>query len=104
MAKRKTPKVEKPQLETGNVEIQVDGAKVNIPVLVKRLLDDQRSSVQYFEHLLSLWYYKEYNEDTATDFSKELARWTKENVQKFDERMEDFKKHDKENLENSEVN
>ena len=28
MAKRKTPKVEKPQLETGNVEIQIDGAKV----------------------------------------------------------------------------
>ena len=37
MAKRKTPKVEKPQLETGNVEIQIDGAKVNIPVLVKRV-------------------------------------------------------------------
>ena len=102
MAKRKTPKVEK--LETGNVEIQIDGAKVKIPVLVKRLLDDQRASIHYFEHLLSLWYYKEYNEDTATDFEKELARWSKENIQKFDERMEDFKKHDKENLENSEVN
>ena len=46
----------------------------------------------------------EYKEHNATDFTKELARWTKENIQKFDDRMEDFKKHDKENLENSEVN
>lgn len=101
MAKRKTPKT---KLENGTVEITIDGAKVVVPVLVKKLLDDQRRTLTYFEHLLSLWHYKEYNEETATEFAKELATFVQENITEFDERIKQFEKADKENLENSEVN
>tara|TARA_R100000988_G_C3862061_1_gene99774 strand:- start:157 stop:462 length:306 start_codon:yes stop_codon:yes gene_type:complete len=101
MAKRKTPKTKK---ETGMVEVKIDGVDVNVPVLVKKLLDDQRAVVQYYEHLMSLWYYKEYNEETSSSFAKELSSWIKDNTPGFEERIDSFKKRDEENLENNEVN
>ena len=101
MAKRKTPKTKK---ETGMVEVKIDGVDVSVPVLVKKLLDDQRAVVQYYEHLMSLWYYKEYNEETSSSFAKELSSWIKDNTPGFEERIDSFKKRDEENLENNEVN
>ena len=70
MAKRKTPKTNK---EKGLVKVTIDGVEITVPVLVKKLLDDQRSIVQYYEHLMSLWYYKEFDEKTSSSFAKGLV-------------------------------
>tara|TARA_A100001201_G_scaffold112529_1_gene96386 strand:+ start:105 stop:410 length:306 start_codon:yes stop_codon:yes gene_type:complete len=101
MAKRKTPKTDK---EKGMVKVTIDGVEITVPVLVKKLLDDQRSVVQYYEHLMSLWHYKEFNEETSSSFAKELAAWIKDNTPSFEERIENFKKRDEENLEDHKVN
>ena len=101
MAKRKTPKTDK---EKGMVKVTIDGVEITVPVLVKKLLDDQRAVVQYYEHLMSLWYYKEFDEEKSSSFAKELATWIKDNTPSFEERIDNFKKRDEENLESSEVN
>ena len=53
---------------------------------------------------MSLWYYKEFDEETSSSFAKELATWIKDNTPSFEERIDNFKKRDEENLESSEVN
>tara|TARA_B100000963_G_scaffold117975_1_gene102666 strand:+ start:1229 stop:1543 length:315 start_codon:yes stop_codon:yes gene_type:complete len=104
MAKRKTPKTDK---QKGMVDVTIDGVNITVPVLVKKLLDDQRAVVQYYEHLTCLWYYKEFDEETSSSFEKELAAWFKDNTPGFEERIENFKKVDEEkneNLEDDKVN
>ena len=104
MAKRKTPKSQKPEVskKDGNVELTIDGAKVIVPVLVERLLKDQREAIMYYEHVLSLWDYKVYQPNekkilkNKDDYSNELHKFILELVPSYNERMEAFKKHDDE--------
>ena len=102
MAKRKTPKSQKPEAtqQSGTVELTIDGANVTVPVLVERLLKDQREAIMYYEHVLSLWDYKVYQPNekeilkNKNDYSNELHKFILELVPTYKERIEDFKKHE----------
>ncbi len=97
MAKRKTPKS---KTKEGFSNITVDGAEVQVPVLVERLLQDQRSTITYLEHILCLWSYKVYNqEDTTSDeavsFLKEMNKFIENQIPTYQDRIEKFKETDK---------
>lgn len=97
MAKRKTPKA---KTKEGFANITVDGAEVQVPVLVERLLQDQRSTISYLEHILCLWSYKVYNgedntSDDAISFLKEMNRFCEHQIPSYKERIEQFKETDK---------
>ena len=99
MAKRKTAKLKK-SLKEGFANITIDGADVQVPVLVERLLQDQRSTITYLEHILCLWNYKIYNqEDTSSDeaisFMKEMNKFIENQIPSYKERIERFEETDK---------
>ena len=77
MAKRKTPKAKATPNTTATVTI--DGAEIQVPILVSNMLKDQRQTIDYLEHILLLWHYKQYgpNKDFE-DFDRKAA----ENVEK----------------------
>ena len=74
MAKRKTPKAKATPNTTATVTI--DGAEIQVPILVSNMLKDQRQTIDYLEHILLLWHYKQYGpnkDEISKDKSKATA-------------------------------
>ena len=96
MAKRKSSKK-----DSQTVELTIDGAKVIVPILVEKLLKDQKETIHYLEHVLCLWHYKSYSKngikEGGPNYDNELAKFIEEMVPSFKERNKLFKETDQKN-------
>tara|TARA_R110000824_G_scaffold366496_2_gene555166 strand:+ start:64 stop:396 length:333 start_codon:yes stop_codon:yes gene_type:complete len=96
MAKRKSPKK-----DSQTIELTIDGAKVTVPILVEKLLKDQKETIHYLEHVMCLWHYKVYSKNGMKkgepNYEKELASFIEQMVPTFEERSKLFKETDENN-------
>ena len=106
MATRKTPKAKATPETTSSITI--DGAEIQVPILVSNMLRDQRQTIDYLEHILLLWHYKQYdpNKDEISkdkmDYQNEMAAFIQQFIKEWDKRIEAFKDFDKKAAENVE--
>jgi len=93
----------KKKTDEGTVEVTIDGVKITIPLLVKRLLEDQRKSIHYYNHVLALWMYKSYDENSNKSIDHEIASFINESIPEIKEMIEHFKEQDAKQENNLEV-
>ena len=80
------------------VKITIDGKKHTVPFEVHNVLNKQREAINYYMHVLAIWYYKFYENDQkelSKDYIHEFAKFIEENVEELANRIETFKNVDK---------
>ncbi len=80
------------------VKIIVNQKKYTVPFEVYNLINNQREANSFYIHLLSLWYYKCFmnnsDADNLNQFENQFASCLKENISDLDKRISNFKKID----------
>ena len=86
------------KLHARTVKITIDGNKHTVPFEVHNMLNNQREAINYYMHILAIWYYKFYEKDQeglSKDYIHEFAKFIEENVEELPARIESFKNVDK---------
>lgn len=86
------------KLHARTVKITIDGKKHTVPFEVHNMLNKQREAINYYMHVLAIWYYKFYEKDQealSKDYINEFAKFIEENVEELPARIESFKNVDK---------